>query len=147
MFNKIVQHIKQKRFIGDFFMSSCIEIQNNTSIDAGGPSQQATNMWSRRLGQTFLKYYPCFFKDSNGCTLINASPLTKHNQEVFLSCIIDMCFVLFHSGSLPPITNPAFVFGLSHPNYVLGVNFCNKFVQPIECTPEIESFFSIISAY
>ena len=139
--------LNQPDLLVSFFKRLHIEIQNNKIINTGGPSQQVIDMCSHRLSKTFLKCYPCIFKKSNGCVLIDTRPLTKHDQEVVLSCIIDMCCVLLQSRSLPPLTDPAFSLGLLHPNCVLGVNFWNGFTPPLECTPEIESFFYIIPAY
>ena len=90
MLNKIGQHVMSTRFVGDFFTRLCMEIQNNNIIGVGSPSQQDIDKHSRRLSQAFLKFYPCVFKKPNICTLIDASPLTKHDQEVVLSCISGM---------------------------------------------------------
>ena len=73
--------------------------------------------------------------------LIDTNLLTKINEGFILSCIIGIYFVLFQSGSLPPLTNPAFVLGLFFINWVPGVNF---FIPPIEQTPKIELYLQAL---
>ena len=96
MFVKVQPRVKLTRMIGhNLFTDLCPGIQNNKSIDDGGPSLQAAGTRSSCLVVMFLKASPCVFTASNRCALIDDTPLPKKDKKRVFVCIEGIYFVFF----------------------------------------------------
>ena len=97
MLTKIGQCMKSYSLIGHKLLTdTCISIEKLDTIDAGGPDKESLDTHYSRLRKMHSQVCPDLLDETNGCLLIDDTPLTPTSQNIMLSCVKGL-FYFFHT--------------------------------------------------
>ena len=99
-------------------------------------------MCSSQLRKKCSQVFPNLIDETNGCLLIDYTPLISGTRKIMLSHITWLFHVLLHSVSSPPLNNLEFSLCLFHPHHIPDDHFRNNLASPMVHAEVINTFLN-----